>query len=94
MNINEVKVPNEPPKKPKEQEIPLKQEINIPEMKNPDNEEMKNLMGNIDTNMQEKPMMEERPEVIQAKKTLQIFDVIVRVVQIMLVLAVIAFIYS
>lgn len=88
--------------KMKEKEIPKnpeRNEILIPEPKIFADEEIKNLNATTEekkneNKLEENKIIEEKPEVVQAKNTLKVFDSIVRVVQAIIVFAIIAYIYS
>ena len=87
--------------KPKEKEIPKnpeRNEILIPEQKISGDEEIKHVNTTEEkkneNNLEENKIIEEKPEVVQAKNTLKVFDTVVRVVQAIIVFAIIAYIYS
>ena len=99
LNQTENKPTQTEKEKPKEKEIqksPEKNEILIPEPKGID-EEIKHLNTTEEKKLEEdmeKKLIEDKPEVLQAKNTLKVFDTIVRVIQIIIVFAIIAYIYS
>lgn len=101
LNATDVKKENEN-EKPKEKEIPKNQPKNeslIPEKKNSENEENEEIRNLNDLDQGKKKeeqdkAIDEKPEVVQAKNTLKVFDTIVRVVKIIILLAIVAFIYS
>ena len=77
------------------------EEFLIPDkINNPEESEIKNIHPNINNSFDANPnnediekTIEQKPEVIQAKNTLKLFDRILRVVQLIVLVAVISYIY-